>query len=260
MGQRAVVIIDCFIHSYEREAVAVRLCELADVVTLHVAAQGVTTFRHEPRYVEEIPGENVVNVAVSFLPQLSAFECEQILRDQALEHARMIAAERYPNETALFIVADGDEIPHPHSIVDAAYRSLRPSVLLTDYREWFMDWRAPEPWQLEHQPIIGTYAQIQAQGGATAARYRCREWAVARPRGWHLSTLGDAGLAARKLSTFAHTEYDTPEWNDEQQLARFRATGRDLLDRFDLERTGDLPSCAPSFPHLLAPIGAGHAS
>lgn len=249
------MIVDCFIHSYERDAISVRLRELCDVVTLHVAVQGITTFRHERRRLTPVGGANVIDVAVDFPPGLTPFQCEQLLRDEGLRRARDAAALRFPGTTPRFIVADGDEIPHPDAVREAA-RGPGPATLLNDYREWFMDWRAPEPWQPEYQPILATFDQIQERGGATLARERCRDWPTFQPRGWHLSTLGDAALASAKLSTFAHAEYDTGEWNNHTQLNHFRTTGRDLLDRFDLEHTTDLPACAGEFPHLLAPTEA----
>jgi hypothetical protein len=245
------VIVDCFIHSYEREAVKVRLAELRDVVDFHVAVQATTSFRYEPRETPWVEDQRVINIVVSLPAGLTTWEAERFLRDASFTLAAEWAAAHYPDEDPRFIISDGDEIPHPDAVRRAAV-GPDPMMLLTDYREWFINWRAPALWQPQHQPIIGTAAQILRQGGATEARHRCREWSADLIRGWHLSTLGDAALASRKLSSFAHTEYDTPEWNDSEQLRRFRLEGRDLLDRFDLQTTDDLPACAAAFPHLLA--------
>jgi hypothetical protein len=250
-----MVTVDCFMHSYEADAVQVRLAELAGVVDLHVAIQATTTLRYEPRETPWIEHPGVVNLVVDLPPDLGPFQAEEFLRDASFTLAAEWVAGHRPSEPAWFIVADGDEIPHP-AAVRAATAARHPRTLLTDYREWYMDWRAPDSWQLERQPIIGTAAQIRAQGGASRARRHCREWRTEAAVGWHLSTLGDGALASRKLSTFSHPEYDTPEWNEVTQLDRFRTAGRDLLDRFDLIPTRDLPACAAAFPHLLAPTEA----
>jgi hypothetical protein len=245
------VIIDCFIHSYEREAVKVRLAELRDVVDFHVAVQATTSFRYQTRETPWVEDQRVINIVVSLPAGLTPWEAEWFLRDASFTLAAEWATAHYPDEDPRFIISDGDEIPHPDAVRHAA-GSPGPRVMLTDYREWFIDWRAPDRWQLEHQPIIATAEQIRQQGGATEARRRCREWSLTTPVGWHLSTLGGADLAGRKLSSFAHSEYDTPEWNDGAQLAWYRATRRDLLGRFVLDHTGDLPACAEAFPHLLS--------
>lgn len=246
------MIIDCFMHSYERDAVAVRLAELCDVVDLHVAIQATTTLRYEPRATPWIERPRVLDIVVDLPPRLTPFQGEEFLRDSSFALAAQWVATHHPGEEALFVIADGDEIPHPDA-VRAAAAAGGARTLLTDYREWFIDWRAPDAWQLERQPVIGTADQLSIQGGAARARRQCREWPVETAVGWHLSTLGDGALASRKLSTFSHPEYDTPQWNQVTQLDRFRAAGRDLLDRFDLVPTSDLPSCAREFPHLLAP-------
>lgn len=248
------MIVDCFMHSYEADAVEVRLAELDPVVDLFVAVQGKTTLRYEPREVRLIKHPKAVNHVVDIPPGLTPFQGEEFLRDECLRAGRVYAASMdasHTNERARFMVCDGDEIPHPAAVVTAAEQP-GPRTLLTDYREWFMDWRGPDKWQLERQPTIATALQYKSIGGAARARRHCRQWTTERLVGWHLSTLGDAGLASRKLSTFSHPEFDTPEYNDHDRLAGFRSRKRDLLDRFDLEDTRDLPSTSHLFPHLLS--------
>jgi len=243
-------VIDCIIASYETDAVAVRTAELADVVDARVILQATSTFNgREPVDVLYESTWDGVTVVLADLPDgLDPKQSEHWLRDQSLIQARAMYGDDH-----LFLVADGDEIPHPDAIRWA--RAARvPAVLNTDYREWWMDWRAPDTWQLVHQPVIGSAADYDRAGGAQAARTsRLGGATVAPGRGWHLSTLGDAALAARKLSTFSHDEFSGPEHNDLGKLAIYRDRGRDLLDRFDLIPTADLPACAPAFPELLSP-------
>lgn len=238
-------VIDCVIFSYEVDALTVRLVELAAVVDLHVIVQGDRTFRGVPREVIPVDGPQIRNHVVAMPPGCDPWTYEHMLRDASLT----IAAE-HAGRLDRFLVADGDEIPHPHAVRQAV-RAPHPMILGTDYREWFMDWRAPDRWQLNHQPVFGTLPQLAR---ASTARTHCA-WPVASRTGWHLSTLGDAALAARKLSTFAHDEFDTPQWNDHDQLTRYRGDQTDILGRFRLESTTDLPTCAAQFPHLLAPRG-----
>lgn len=243
------MIIDAFMWSYEADAVDVRLREYAGLVDLHVAVQGTTTLRYEPRETPEIQHPNVINVMTQIPPGLTPFEAEEFLRDRCLK-AAIAHSEAFTPSTRVMI-SDGDEIPHPDAITEAV-RFGRLMSLRTDYREWFMDWRAPDAWQLERQPFIGTAEQILMRGGASRTRVDTIHLPKTRAVGWHLSTCGNAAHASRKLSTFSHPEVDTPEHNDLTWLDTARMKGRDLLDRFDLIPTDDLPACAGEFPHLLS--------
>lgn len=248
------MIVDCIMASYETDALAVRSVELDGVVDARVIVQGEETFRGQP--LEPLDPDitrwcstPTIIARIGFGDVTDPWEREVALREFSLSRGRGLGGGR-----ALLILADADEIPHPEAIRAAAAGS-GPALLPVDYREWWMDWRAPDGWQPPHQPLIGRWNHYVVAGGAQAAR-AAYSWPSVGPRGWHLSTLGDGAMASVKLSAFAHSEYDTPDHNDAGILEQRREAGRDILDRFALALALDVPGCADQFPHLLAPAHA----
>lgn len=265
------IIVDTFCWSYEEDAVRVRLAELAETVDYFVAVQGTTDFRGNDRDVQPAalldnlpPGvrERIVDVTVDLPtgPSVDTWARERALRNAQLTEAVELFGT---SGTTMYLVSDGDEIPRPETIARCVDKK-RASVLGTDYREWFMDYR--QPWsdeekrrtkrdeQLLHQPVIGTWRDFSMLGGAAEAR-RLRRWRTASGTGWHLSTLGDGELARRKLMTYSHTEMDTGKWRRADALDRRRAGRIDMFERFPLAWTDDVPSCWWQFTDLVSPEG-----
>lgn len=245
------MIIDCIMASYEDEVIQLRDLELKDVVDRRLIVVGDTDFRGSealPFTYDSATSHTDTAVFRVKLPQDGTpWDREFALRDASLTMARAL----HPEPDTLFMVSDADEIPHPLAI-EAAAKHNRPTLLRTDYRQWWMDWRAPDRWQLDRQPVIAQAHHYDFFGGASNARISAT-WPVSVQVGWHLSTLGDAGLAQRKLSTFAHEEYDTSEFNDRDTLEKRRENAQDILGRFDLQPVTHLPSVAVLFSHLLGP-------
>lgn len=233
------MVIDAFMWSYEREAVKIRLATLANVVGVHVAVQATNTFRGTKRRVTKLNLPNVIDVVVTIPDGLNAWESEKWLRNTVLAEAVKLFG---PHE--LYMVCDGDEIPHPDAIIEAAFAGV-PMSLLTDYRNFYADWRGTGE-RLAHQATIGRLEDYEAVGGAGDARWQAF-WHAAEKMGWHLSSLGGDTVIKKKLETFAHSEYDTDEVKD--QLSEARANHKDFLNRFDLEYTDDIPEGVPK--HLL---------
>ena len=240
------MIVDCVMASYEADALAVRDAELNGVVHLRVVVHGNETFRGAPLDPPMITLSKTRTIIASLILQGDPWEREFALRQFSLD----VGLEEGGTD-AMLILADADEIPHPDAVRTAAL-SGQPSLLPNDMREWFMNWRAPDVWQPPHQPLIGRYRDYENAGGAQVAR-AAFSWPMVGPRGWHLSTLGDGALAAAKIASFAHSEYDTPEHVNAAILDERRDGAMDILNRFALEPATDLPSCWQDFPHLMSP-------
>jgi len=237
--------------AYEHEAFRVRLAELAGVVDEHVAVQGDKTFRGEPRIIEELP-DGVHACTVQMIGHENPWALETYLRDSSLT----VAADMFPD--CLYMVCDGDEIPHPDAIRQAVeeYPVKGPRLLPVRYHEWFGNWRAPDDWQPPYahmvQPHIGRLEDFLAADppGATEVR-RLRPWLPCDAVGWHLSNLGGPGMVFDKFGQFCHSEVDNRRDRDIVRMRRQMALRRDVIDRFPLVKTDDVPSTLGQFPHLI---------
>lgn len=229
------MVIDAFMWSYERDAIKIRIAALANVVTAHVAVQATNTFRGQPRRVRKLNLPNVTDVVVTIPDGLDVWESEKWLRNTVLAEAVKLYG---PDE--LYMVCDGDEIPRPEAIIAASFAGI-PMTLLTDYRNFYADWRGTGE-QLQHQPTIGRLENYQQVGGAGDARWHA-QWDRSDDIGWHLSSLGGDAVITKKLETFAHTEYDTDEIKAQLDVAR--KGHKDFLNRFALEYTDDIPMGVP---------------
>lgn len=260
-------VIDCVMAAYELDAIDVRLAELEDVVTAHHAVQGSLTFRGDPHTpiklpekmiskIVELPDQFVFpdgrDIPVEHVPWLR----EKFLREVSLEAAVPIDPE------AFFMVSDGDEIPHPDAIRQAVeeYDTKGPRLLVTDHRQWYADWRAPDTQQYPHPvgryPVIGKYDDFNRGDGADNSRCLAplsanHPWPRCDATGWHLSSLSDAAFMHDKLGKYSHWELDNPRERDMERLEKCRRERKDMLGRYDLEVTNDLPATIRQFPHLL---------
>jgi beta-1,4-mannosyl-glycoprotein beta-1,4-N-acetylglucosaminyltransferase len=233
-------------YSYEPDALAVRLEELKDVVDVHVIVEGNLTFRGNRRKISSPTGDRIRSFVVD-LPEgdeVSPWWRETLQRNASAQIARDIFGK-----DSLLIIADSDEIPHPLAVESAA--TAGGGKLTTDYREWYANWRAPDEWQLYHQPVLVKASALDLGHTGQSIRENSGQRAVVGPSGWHLSTLGSAELAAEKLASFSHSEYDTPEWTEHQLLLDRIEARMDILNRFGLTETFDLPTCISKFPELV---------
>lgn len=263
-------VIDCTMAAYELDAINVRLAELEGVVDVHHIVQGTLTFQGAPLEPLELP-EKVISTIITLpngwtFPDGSSVPAGEIpwLREKFLRDSSLEAVPIELQDTqAFYVVADGDEIPHPDAIRQAVeeYDAKGPRTLLTDHRQWYADWREPDDRQYPHPlcgyPTIGKFDDFSRVAGADQARcgrvaVRSR-WPRCDAKGWHLSHLGDAAFMHRKLGMYSHNDRDNPHDRDMERLEKLRHERKDSFGRFDLELTDDLPATIHRFQHLLAP-------
>ena len=261
-------VIDCTMYAYEPSALEVRLTELAGVVDAVHIVSGDHTYRGHPQTIDRDWNRTGVTHRIVTLPawtdvqeKVGLTTVERIQRDLSLS----LAAELHDDPDALFLLSDGDEIPHPDAVRQAVdeYDTHGPRVLLNDARCWYADWTAaPNGFPPRHhlnQPIIGTYADYLAVGGAQNARMARgfkpttgRPWRTCDAVGWHLSDLDGPAMVSDKFGKFSHAEDDNPHDRD---LARLTDTMRRRVwpkHEWPLTHTRDVPACVPTrFPHLL---------
>ena len=253
--------------TYEHAAMAVRIAELVDVVDRVHVVSGNRTYLGKPQDVQQLAAVEHRIVDLSGYAEPTWLNGRGVLTDieQAQRNAALtMAAEGEPDDT-LFMLSDGDEIPHPEAIAQAAaeYDTHGPRVLPLDNRYWYADWSSapngtPDRRHHLNQPIIGTAADMLNLGGAQHARegrgYRPRVgpvWPTCGPTGWHLGALDGPAMIREKFGKFAHIEDNNDHDRDLAWLAGHMAARTVPKHDWPLHHTDDLPGSIDRFPHLL---------
>jgi tetratricopeptide (TPR) repeat protein len=81
---------------------------------------------------------------------------------------------------------------------------------------------------------------------ATLQKLRDSRWTMEcyENGGWHFSYVGDAEFIKNKLASISHTEYDTPEYKNDERIKKARVKGNDLFDRKGYKfKYVDIDSC-----------------
>jgi beta-1,4-mannosyl-glycoprotein beta-1,4-N-acetylglucosaminyltransferase len=233
------VIYDCFTYCGEEAVLEVRLNELVDVVDRFVIVEAAHTFRGKPRttslqtyYAHTMPWKfrkKVVPIFVTEPLPIDPWRAEAYVRNQI---ERGLTQCGYDD---LVLISDVDEIPRASAIREAA-RLLQlpyaPTYVQFNLSEHYykFDWLIEEqinqirPVMTKWSPLMHRPQEVRTQAGVTIDL----SYALA-DAGWHFSCMLSPERLSRKLSSFAHSELDTPEVNDVERLRECIDNGVDLL-------------------------------
>lgn len=213
------MIYDCFIFADELDLLEIRLEELYPVVDRFVLCEAGTTFSGKPK---ELVFEHNKNRFAKYLDKIEHIICELPTNctSWAREHEQRRAMGRALQQLKAddyIVISDCDEIPERTTIAKAIQT-------LTDNPQYV------GPLTLTYQLYYGklTHKVIEPEDHR---RWRsaiivpgnifsgdCQEYKQNRGSypysylgGWHFSYLGSAAQIIKKIESYAHTEFDTPE-------------------------------------------------
>lgn len=228
----------------------VRLEELGDIVDYFIIVEANETFtgKTKPFYLDELPEwadkwkDKIVKVKIYFdSPELlhlkSAWEKEYHQRNAIVDGLALVDAQ----SEDIIIISDADEIIR--GSVAKQIHTISSPVRLDVYQYfWSYNWRAPQHCNQGARPVACRYKHLQSM---TCQELRARSWSTVDEAGWHFSFFTDVENIKNKIESFAHTEYDTDEYKDSQQILNRIKNGIDPFDRFPLkyyEVDGTYPS------------------
>ena len=223
------MIVDCVLYNGEADLLRLRMDTLAGVVDLTVVVEGAETFsglRKQPGLLRE-PSltrylTRIVYVIAPLYPDApTAWHREAHQRNQIVRGLVGVA------DSALVLVGDVDEIPHPGGIGALDLRGRDVVAFAQSHRAYDARNVRRGAWRGTCAALAGTVRRLTPEG----VRRRRMEAEVITPGGWHLTHMGSPERLAAKVKAFSHQEYHTPATLD--LLATRRAQGVDPFGRAD---------------------------
>ncbi|MBK9148635.1 MAG: hypothetical protein IPM12_12570 [Flavobacteriales bacterium] len=260
------MIHDCFTFFNELDLLEIRLRELDPVVDRFVLVEATLTHQGKPKplhfaenksryaaWLHKI--EHVVVDRYPPRPDGDGWVYEKHQRNCIIDGLKGVA----PRDQVL--ISDVDEIPHPDAVRKAAgmhgFRIFRQRMFYyylncvnaTQHRGKGYRWNGTvmidgsmvrEPLQDYREMsalLLNTFTPPLARRLYYTIKLR---WQLIRlgwrPRyindgGWHFSYLGGVDRIISKLESFAHAEYNKPEYKDPRRIKRAIEQGEDLFGR-----------------------------
>lgn len=239
---------DCCILSTELDMLDLRLKELQDVVDYHVVVEASHTFtgvekpmhfwQHRERFKDFM--HKIVYVTVFDMPTFqNRWEAEYFQRNA-------IGRGLISTEPAdLVLISDADEIPKPQAVRWLKQQGRGMLHLKTYYYNLC---------SVSRQYLLGTVAMtfrdgLQPQDLRNARHNSAFPMPVYNEGAWHFSFFGGVEAIVRKIHTFAHGEYDTPDYTNTDRVAERVVGGIDPFDRAEYPLTFE--AINPSLPETV---------
>lgn len=225
------MLIDAVMFFDEFEILNLRLEELYDIVDEFVVVE--TDLTHNGKSKPFYLSENLDRINSRFLPKLKIYKHIHVNRDpnqnawiRENEHRNAIvdAIKDYPSSTRV-LMSDCDEIPSKEFIEASADMPVAISMQRFFYYTFDTHKKAlcHGTISVQSKDIFLSHSPQQLRD----ARFRLPQVRG----GWHLSYFGSPEKISRKISSFAHTEFNTPE-NINEEVIKERVEGhRDIFGR-----------------------------
>jgi len=220
-------IVDVFPFFNELDVLALRLRVLADVVDQHFVVQAMETHSGLPKPLYFNPDDErwrpwrdkLVNIVLPTLGLPPTNENRWTREHYPREIIPTVLDLWHRHDDDLVLMSDVDEIPVP--ILLEAYADQVREEQWVGFRAacyyYYLNLRVPRP----HKCIAFATAGYVRQMGGQYFRDRAHRPAIGPVEGgWHFSWLGGVEAMITKLSSFAHSEFDTDKVKDPAHLAR----------------------------------------
>lgn len=257
-------VFDCFPFFNELDLLEFRLKFLDPFVDHFVIAESNLTHsgKTKPYYFKEnrerfLPWEKkIIYIPVEqnadqlvfeetshYTPTAASWKLENEQRNSLLRAADNM------QEDDLVIMGDLDEIPAPAAIRKAA-TPAKPLAFSLLFHYYFLNCQNKGSSRWWKGSIAASAAQFKVIG-PQGLRDKRDEYPSLANAGWHFSFLGGTEKIKEKLLAFAHTEFNKPEFTEENNIRNALLKGEDILRREGI-RFQYLP--LSYYPHSLQRI------
>lgn len=246
-------VFDCFTFFGELDLLEIRLRYLWDHVDIFVIVEAPFTFSGNPKplyFADHMNsrfhwalGKVRHVVSDGMKPSTS---CAEDRWSNEVHQRRQIWRGLWDMQAGDWVmVGDVDEIPDLHAVKRLPHMTHPPSTC--SFRMTSHCYYADR--YVHGQEWFGTQAVLWPVAfDAQTVRDSRGSGHVLNPGGWHLSYMGGAETISRKLSSFAHAEFDTPHYNDPARIKTAIAADVIFLDGVRLS-----PYPVDQLPHTLRP-------
>jgi len=226
-------IYDAFTFYNETEILALRLKELNDKVDRFYVVEGDCTFTGRPKsvYFED------TDLSRLYEDKITSIKCELTSKDpwnNEIHQRNTIGTIDYGDANSLVIISDVDEIPNMDTVLKLDPRDLPVQLDVTQYF-WNLNWQVPQHCNQGARPVVALARHLSVY---TPQELRAStDLRRIENGGWHFSFFGETTKNQNKIESFAHTEYNLPEYKDAKAIQYRIDNGIDPFDRFPLKYT-----------------------
>lgn len=274
------MIYDCFIFFNELELLELRFHELADVVDRFVLVEATRTFTNRPKplFFQENRAQfhefahRIVHVIVEDSPNTpDPWAVERFQRNCIARGLTQCQPDDW------ILVSDADEIPRGETVARVARENKFPRGFWADFIarpliRVFAAWnfsqgrvRRNNPFILKFQQsnhrhflncvTVGPPSQVHWYGTrmlfyrdfSSAQIIRHSGYKIVENGGWHFTSMGGAERIVRKIQSFAHQEFNRPEFLAVDRMGEAIHHGKALFDPAEELRFVPLDSSYPRF-------------
>ncbi len=226
------MIYDCFPFFNELELLNIRLNELGDTVDKFVLIEADRTFSNklkpfhftERRAFFDRWKERIVVVKAMLKPE-GPWQIEAAQRELAWEAVRRLGAK----SNDVLMLSDVDEIPSANA-VKVGLEHVADGDVCCEQRmyQYYLNSFIGDGWRGTRLATVG---QIE-RDKLTMQGLRHKEPKVLlKNAGWHFGFMGGSEKISVKIKSYAHTEFDLPQYTDIEGIEARMKAGGDPFDR-----------------------------
>jgi len=243
------MIYDCFAFFNELDLLEIRLQELDSVVDQFVLVEATRTFqkKEKPLYFElnkkrfEKYLPKIKHIIVDEYPNFfthwripKTWDYDNHQKEQILLGLKDCKADD------LIIVSDLDEIPKAEKVLEYknsnGIRIFRQKLYYYYLNCMVVDFPEPVEWYQDYKPWNGTvmceYKYIHTIKETRDFKDQKRsDFTYINDGGWHYSYLGGTAKVLEKIESYAHKEFNKPEYKDLAKIEQMMKDGKDLFGR-----------------------------
>ena len=225
------MIFDCFMFFNELDVLEVRLNELYGVVDKFILVEATKTFTNQdkPLWFNENKerfakfADKIEHIIIDTYPEFdAAWTFENYQRDVIIQTLK----ERC-NDDDVIIISDLDEIPRADLI--KKYKDTEGIKVFEQklYTFYFNYLNITEPDWTRGTRLL----KFKDIGDKTLTDIRMSEGLHIKDAGWHFTYLGGFEMVKYKIKSFAHQEYNSEYFMNDERLLRLIIDGLDIFER-----------------------------
>ena len=244
-------VYDCFTFHNELDQLEIRLNELNNEVDHFIIVEGTETHSGKPK---ELIFKNNINRFKKFLPKIkyiiidnwpeyiegnsdSAWVRERMQRDAILTG---LHDARFCD---VVIISDVDEIPNAKAVREYK-RYLGISSLEMNLYYYYINYVNVS----DNKWCEGKILSIQEMKDLLPTQVRYFEKnSIIKDGGWHFSYQGGIDAIINKIESYAHQEYNTPEYKNKDNITKLINDGKDIFGRESLYKIIDIDETYPKY-------------